>query len=123
MENGGDGGDEVTAHVLDPWQQFARDIVNRRGVLDGSSARLILTGTAGTGKSLVIRSFVNDRRRKAKRGSRNRVCLLAAPTSCASFQMKNGATTVHRAFGVPARKFCGPTGKKGRISNLFLKHN
>ena len=27
-------------------------------------------------------------------------CVLAAPTGCASFQMKYGAVTVHRAFGV-----------------------
>ena len=40
-------------------------------------------------------------------------CLLAAPTGCASFQIKNGATTVHRAFGVPVG-YCGPFNKKGK---------
>ena len=30
-------------------------------------------------------------------------CLLAAPAGCASFQMKFGATTAHRAFGVGVR--------------------
>ena len=34
-------------------------------------------------------------------------CLLAAPTGCASFQLKYGATTLHRAFGVPVG-YCGP---------------
>ena len=38
-------------------------------------------------------------------------CVLAAPTGCASFQMKLGAATIHRIFGVPVG-FCGPTPKK-----------
>ena len=28
------------------------------------------------------------------------VCLLSAPTGCASFQLKFGASTLHRAYGV-----------------------
>ena len=33
-------------------------------------------------------------------------CVLAAPTGTASFQFKFGATTAHRAWGVPIG-FCG----------------
>ena len=47
-----------------------------------------------------------------------RACLLAAPTGCASFQMKYGATTVHRAYGIQPRRYCGPTHDKQ--SNYFL---
>ena len=35
------------------------------------------------------------------------VCQLAAPTGCASFQLKYGASTLHRIFGVPVG-YCGP---------------
>ena len=35
------------------------------------------------------------------------VCLLAAPTGCASFQLKFGASTLHRIFGIPVG-YCGP---------------
>ena len=51
-------------------------------------------------------------------------CLLAAPTGCASFQIKNGATTVHRAFAVPVG-YCGPFNKKGKAYTRVqgkLKH-
>ena len=34
-------------------------------------------------------------------------CLLAAPTGCASFQLKFGASTLHRRFGIPVG-YCGP---------------
>ena len=45
-------------------------------------------------------------------------CVLAAPTGCASFQMKHGAATIHRAFGVPIG-FCGPV--RDKTSSQFLK--
>ena len=76
--------------------------------------RLTLTGPAGTGKSRTIRAAVAARRERAvalgaSEAEAGRACLLAAPTGCASFQMKYGATTVHRAFGIQPRKYCGPT--------------
>ena len=40
------------------------------------------------------------------------VCLLSAPTGCASFQLKFGASTLHRAFGVPVG-YCGPWTNRG----------
>jgi len=111
---------------LDPWQAFARDIIARRGVADPGASpplRLIMTGTAGTGKSRTIKAAVRARclRRvmgkfDAKAG--RRVCVLAAPTGCASFQLKNGATTVHRAFGVPVG-FCGKA--KNRQTVAFAR--
>ena len=38
--------------------------------------------------------------------------LLSAPTGCASFQLKFGASTLHRAFGVPVG-YCGPWKNRG----------
>ena len=46
------------------------------------------------------------------------VCLLSAPTGCASFQLKFGASTLHRAFGVPVG-YCGPW--KNRADGRFRK--
>ena len=122
-----DGEDEgVERGLLDPWQRFAHDIVVSSGAerdrLDESverlakyqPLRLILTGMAGTGKSRTVRAFVKGRRGVLRKGkpratdaSVKRCCILAAPTGCASFQMRFGATTVHRAFGVRVG-YCGP---------------
>ena len=46
------------------------------------------------------------------------VCLLSAPTGCASFQLKFGASTLHRAYGVPVG-YCGPW--KNRADGRFRK--
>jgi hypothetical protein len=45
-------------------------------------------------------------------------CSLSAPTGCASFQMKHGATTCHRTYGVPVGH-CGPT--KGKEGKAYLR--
>jgi len=45
---------------------------------------------------------------KAEEEAVRNSCLLAAPTGCASFQLKFGASTLHRLFGVPAARYCGP---------------
>ena len=116
----------VPREELDSWQKFAYDILSnvRHGV------RLFLTGTAGTGKSRTVRSFVTARQKviyektlseseadsraeaeKAASSAAQDSCVLAAPTGCASFQMKLGAATIHRIFGVPVG-FCGPAPKK-----------
>ena len=82
--------------------------------------RLILTGGAGSGKSRTVRALVRaqrDRKTRAlggaqaviRNGKQKQVkmsCVLSAPTGTASFQMKYGATTAHRAWGVPVG-FCG----------------
>merc|ERR1712005_57456 len=44
--------------------------------------------------------------------------VLAAPTGCASFQLKFGASTLHRVFGVPVG-YCGPW--KNRSDGRYLK--
>ena len=44
-------------------------------------------------------------------------CLLAAPTGCASFQLRFGASTLHRCFGIPVG-FCGAW--KDKSSERFL---
>ena len=126
----GDGADKVSREQLDPWQRFAYDIVcsgsGSRGRND--ALRLFLLGSAGTGKSRTVRSFVGACRdavraegeastqrlrmrgadaqklQKAAEDVEERVrnaCQLAAPTGCASFQLKFGASTLHRIFGVP----------------------
>ena len=46
------------------------------------------------------------------------VCLLAAPTGCASFQLKFGASTLHRIFGIPVG-YCGPW--KNRTDERYKK--
>ncbi len=46
------------------------------------------------------------------------VCLLAAPTGCVSFQLKFGASTLHRIFGIPIG-YCGPW--KNRADERYKK--
>ena len=136
----GDGADAVRRDELDPWQKFAHDIVTGLpgGAIRTEAIRLFLLGSAGTGKSRTVRSFVctlrdrvraefekkiqdlactrgNDvsvrakieKLRVQKEEALRHVCLLAAPTGCASFQLKFGASTLHRIFGVPVG-YCGP---------------
>ena len=75
-----------------------------------------MTGGAGTGKSRTIRAFVGRAQAVVgeKRGAAHsgEACILAAPTGCASFQMKFGACTIHRAFSVPVG-YCGPLAEGG----------
>ena len=133
-----DGADPVLPDALDDWQRFAHDIVageeRRPG---GAPVRLMLLGSAGTGKSRTVRSFVGTRRARVRSqvdlgyakykrlsaaGKKEVVknsCLLAAPTGCASFQLKFGAQTLHRAFGVPVH-YCGPASGSGRSQPRFL---
>ena len=119
----GDGEAPVDPAGLDDWQRFAFDVVTRERPSGAGPLRMMLLGTAGTGKSRTVQSFVGERRAQARRRAAARVrgrpsdeqvevlaknsCLLAAPTGCASFLLKYGATTLHRAFGVPVG-YCGP---------------
>ena len=121
-------GDAPSRDVLDAWQAFALDIASvkgrerasKRGQLsDYQPLRMLCTGPAGTGKSSTIRAVVHAWREAAKAcpaltrgvgggaGVAAESTVLAAPTGCASFQMKHGAMTAHRAFGVPIG-YCGP---------------
>ena len=87
--------------------------------------RLILTGGAGSGKSTTVRALVRARRERTSRrlagvrGVKQRqqqlksTCVLSAPTGTASFQMKYGATTAHRAWSVPVG-FCAPLKRDGK---------
>ena len=63
-----------------------------------------------------MKKFTKDSERVKK------CCILAAPTGCAAFQMKYGATTLHRAFGVRVG-FCGPwTNRQGKaFDNMFKR--
>ena len=66
------------------------------------------------GKASGMLSKVQDRMDEHVRNS----CLLAAPTGCASFQLKFGASTLHRVFGIPVG-YCGPW--KSRTEGRYLK--
>ena len=202
----GDGADIVRRDELDAWQKFAYDVVMdaRHKVTD--PLRLMLLGTAGTGKSRTIRSFVHAIREGVRETSRQALdhakflalerakarrsgavsttssgitadnvammlgvarsdvdaylaaekvnlerigenattksakkaeaaynelvakfeervrnsCVLAAPTGCASFQLRYGASTLHRVFGIPVG-FCGKTKDLARAGKRFLR--
>ena len=65
-----DDGDGVDRSELDAWQRFAHDIVVERaekrdaledsvvGLRENKPLRLLVSGSAGTGKSKTLRSFV-----------------------------------------------------------------
>ena len=58
-----DGADAVSRDELDGWQKFAHDIVDRRGQQTTTRpVRCFMIGTAGTGKSRTVRSFVSAKR-------------------------------------------------------------
>ena len=120
-------GDGRSFEELDVWARFACKIACRnaqerdsflheggrlRGLRRTKPLRMILTGGAGSGKSTTVRALVRARRERTDRllrGVRNEkrkrqrmrfTCILSSPTGTASFQMKYGATTAHRAWGV-----------------------
>ena len=62
----GDGADRVDSDGLDAWQKFAHDVVMDQGQTRKAPLRLMLLGTAGTGKSRTVRSFVGSRRKLAR---------------------------------------------------------
>ena len=111
-------GDGVERKDLDVWQRFAFDIVSRHqqervernriagNLRDYHPLRLFQLGTSGSGKSRLIRAEVRHIREAVARAGGtlediDGVATLAAPTGCASFRMKYGASTVHRQSGVP----------------------
>ena len=127
------GSEAPKKESLDHWQRFAYDIADRRAEQrvkfeqswdkrGFAPLRMLITGTAGAGKSLTVRAIVGRRRALAAEQGRTQgqvsgSCVLAAPTGCAAFQMKFGASTVHRAFGLGI-SFCGPSKKQ---SESFLE--
>ena len=115
-----DEGQGFYADILE-FKAEERERLERAGKLDEyEGLRLFLTGTAGTGKSTTVRAGVHARRQRGvSEGNavNEDACVLAAPTGCASFQMKYGAATVHRTYGVPCG-FCGPT--RDQSSDTFM---
>ena len=109
----------MSPEELDPWQKFAHDIAVLKAAererlgknLSGyHPLRLIITGYAGSGKSRTLRASVRSTRDVVKEHGpeiRRKCCGLAAPTGCASFHMKYGATTAHRLWGLRAFGHCG----------------
>ena len=89
--------------------------------------RLMLTGYAGSGKSRTLRAIVRSERRVLKNHGADpetvrNCCKLAAPTGCASFHMKYGATTAHRLFGFRAFGHCGRLTSASKSLPLSLIH-
>ena len=129
VDNDGDG---VTREDLDPWQKFAHDIaveklkerlrLSKQSVTqlsDYQPLRLIITGHAGSGKSRTLRAIVRTERSMlrehgADEATVRKCCALAAPTGCASFHMKYGATTAHRLFGLRALGHVGRLSKSSK---------
>ena len=62
----GDGAVAVERDELDAWQKFAHDIVVQERTSAKDPLRLLLMGTAGTGKSRTVRSFVGARRARVR---------------------------------------------------------
>ena len=62
----GDGADVVEREDLDPWQKFAHDIVMDSRHTDSDPLRMMLLGSAGTGKSRTNRFFVSSKRNSVK---------------------------------------------------------
>ena len=115
--------DGVTREDLDPWQRFAHDIallkadererrMRQRDLRAYQLLRLLTSGPAGTGKSRTVRAIVRSWRRVVQdqggdKETVKRSCALAAPTGCASFHMRYGASTMHTLFGLGIG-YCGP---------------
>ena len=115
------------AYKIHEYKIDERETMESQGSLSKYRAlRMILTGPPGAGKSRTVRSIAmlrgqRARARAEKEARQNRVskdlmlkrsqeaargaCLLAAPTGTASFQIKAGATTLHRLFGIPIGTF------------------
>ena len=62
----GDGADAVERSELDPWQKFAHDIVLDERHSERAPCRLMILGSAGTGKSRTVRAFVGSKRRAVR---------------------------------------------------------
>ena len=62
----GDGADAVDRSELDPWQKFAHDVVMDSRHELTQPLRMMLLGSAGTGKSRTARCFVGSRRSRVR---------------------------------------------------------
>ena len=89
-------------NVLDPTQRAVHDRVfawaqqlgGQRGAPPPAPCRMILLGTAGTGKSDTIRAIVESTEHLLGEG----VVMRAAHTGVAAFNMGNGAETINSVF-------------------------
>jgi len=107
--------------ALDNWQRFLHDIVlykhdERERLIQQhrldlfKPLRCVSKGGPGSGKSRTARAIVGSVHAalKSKGASSEEIqksCTLAAPTGTGAFQMRNGATTAHRAFGIGVGAF------------------
>jgi Cdc6-like AAA superfamily ATPase len=61
--------------------------------------RLMLLGTAGTGKTQSVKTLLQELKRVLKSAKyEGHFVRVAAPTGCAAFNVRFGATTLHRLF-------------------------
>ena len=129
---GGGHGPRAAFCLQDPPVQDAgereRERSERLGLLSKYRAlRKFLTGPPGSGKSRTVRAIAvmraaaarsaAERTARMERGVKKDMvtkrgdeaargaCLLGAPTGTASFQIKAGASTLHRLFSIPIHQF------------------
>ena len=77
----------------------------------GEGQRRLAAAEGGVGRSVdEVTKRIEEHVRTA--------CLLAAPTGCASYLLKFGASTLHRAFGIPVG-YCGAW--KDRATERFRR--
>ena len=123
---------------LDEYQEFAARIVEERArqrlACEGQGLgpalrayrplRLIVTGSAGMGKSRTVRTSVRRVKRAVARvrgpAKAAASCVLGAPTGSAAFQIRGGASTLHRNFGIPIG-YCGPFHSKSEAYKRVAK--
>ena len=128
------------AYRIHRYKMKEREDLERRGLLSKYRAlRKILTGPPGSGKSRTVRAIAVMRaaaaRSAAERAARMQrgvkkdmvtkrgdeaargACLLGAPTGTASFQIKAGASTLHRLFSIPIHQFL-PIRDAGKLAKL-----
>jgi hypothetical protein len=82
----------VLAHVDDV-------VANLSSPGDVKPLRLLLLGTAGTGKTRAVQTLMQELTRLLRtRKYEGEYVKVAAPTGCAAFNIRFGATTLHRLF-------------------------
>ena len=72
-------------------------VANEKDLPEPEPLRLMLLGTAGTGKSTATKTLLQELRRRLK-GHKLEVVFfkVAAPTGTAAFNVRFNATTIHR---------------------------
>ena len=94
-------GDDFQRLFVELVLQHVRDLLH---AVDDPSAevhplRLLLLGTAGTGKTHAVQTLLQELKAILQQcGYPGTFCRVAAPTGCAAFNIRFGASTLHRLF-------------------------